>query len=482
MQDANFITQMNDLFNPRSIAIVGLPRGMKSGKLFLISLLEMGYPGPIYPVHPTAGEIDGLTCYPSVSAIPGPVDQAIVLVPHDGAMAVLEDCAAKGVQSVVLFTAGYKELGTPEGRAEEEAIVRLARDSGMRIMGPNCMGLYVPKTGLSFFPGLSRTPGHVAVISHSGSLANMIGRNAEPKGIRFSKAISLGNECDLKAVDFLNYLAQDKDTHVIGAYIESISDGPVFLDALRRTSLKKPVILWKAGLTPEGGRAASSHTGALAGSGEVWRGVVRQGGGVPVIGWEAWIDAMMAFSMLPDGLGDRIAILSGPGGLAVSTAEAVGLNGMRLAEIAPETRTALARVVPPTGTSLNNPIDVGLSASMELNIYNESARALDSDPNVDAIVVVGAGIDERTSILFADCIIGVGNVSEKPILVVRIPGLTEVVGRKFCDAGIPYFETADRAMRTYAQALEYQRWRRSRACPAGSNHERPLSARLRHPA
>ncbi|MBW2062826.1 MAG: CoA-binding protein, partial [Deltaproteobacteria bacterium] len=329
------MTQLDALFHPESVAVVGVPRGMKTGKLFLMALLDQGFPGPIYPVHPEAKEIDGLKAFPTVSDIPGPVDLAIVLIPHHQSLAVIKDCAAKGVKGVVLFTAGYKETGTEEGAALEEELVRVARSAGMRLIGPNCMGLYAPKSGLAFFPQLSKEPGPVGIISHSGSLANILARTATQRGIRFSKAVSLGNECDLTIADFLVYLGNDPETRLIGAYLEGIKNGPFFLEALRKASLKKPVILWKVGFTPEGSRAASSHTGALAGSWEVWEGVVRQGGAIPVVGFEAWMDTLMGFSFLTDRLGDSLAVISGPGGLAVSAAEACGTVGLRLAELTP---------------------------------------------------------------------------------------------------------------------------------------------------
>ena len=312
--------QLDTLFNPKSVAVVGVPRGLKTGKLFLMALMDQGFPGLIYPVHPQAKEIDGLKAYPSVSDIPGQVDLAIILVPHDRTLSIVRECATKQVKGAVLFTAGYKETNTDEGKALEEELVNVARSAGMRLIGPNCMGLYSPKTGLSFFPELPRESGPVGIISHSGSLANILCHMAPEKGLRFSKAVSLGNECDLTSGDFLAYLGMDPDTRVIGAYLEGIKDGPLFLNALREASLEKPVILWKLGITPEGRRAAASHTGALAGSREIWEGVIRQGGAVPVVGFEAWVDALVGFSLLPSFLGERMAIISGPGGLAVSAA------------------------------------------------------------------------------------------------------------------------------------------------------------------
>lgn len=456
-------SQIDALYNAESVAIVGLPRGMKAGKLFLLSLLDQGYPGKIYPVHPTAKEIDGLQVYPSVSAIPGPVDLAIILVPHHGALAVVKECAAKGVKGAVLFTAGYKETGTAEGKAVEAELTRIARTSGMRLLGPNCMGLYCPKTGISFFPELSKKSGPVGFISHSGSLANILGRIADAKGIRFSKVASLGNECDLTSADFLTYLGNDPDTGVIGMYQEGLSNGPAFIKALKNASMKKPVILWKVGLTSEGGQAAASHTGALAGSRSIWNGVIQQSGAVQVVGFEALVDALMGFSFLHGDLGDRMAILSGPGGFAVATAEACGNNGLRLAELSRETRSELAQFVPPTGTSLNNPVDVGLTASFDIDIYKRAARALGADEGVDGVLVVGRGITPELNQVFIQAIIAAQQDFNKPFIMVAIPNAEPDFGKPFLDAGVPYFESAERAVQVYAAVRRYQRWRQARA-------------------
>ena len=204
--DPDLIAQIDDFFHPRSIAVVGAPRGMKTGTVFLMALLEQGFPGPIYPVNPQAEEINGLKAYPKVADIPGPVDLAIILVPQRNSLAVVKECAAKGVKGAVLFTSGFKETGTAEGKALEEELVRLARRAGMRLIGPNGMGLYCPKTGLSFFPGVSKEPGPVGIVSHSGSLTNILGRLAPRKGIRFSKVISSGNDVRSDCSGFFDLL------------------------------------------------------------------------------------------------------------------------------------------------------------------------------------------------------------------------------------------------------------------------------------
>ncbi|MFZ5866721.1 MAG: acetate--CoA ligase family protein [Thermodesulfobacteriota bacterium] len=456
------IRQLDEIFNPGSVAVVGVPRGFKMGKLFLIALLEQGFKGPIYPVNPEAQEIDGIRCYPTVAAIPEQVDLAIVLVPHHQALDVVKDCAAKRVKGAVLFTAGYKETGTEQGRALEEELVRIAQGAGMRLFGPNCMGLYCPRSGLSFFPGLSQTPGPVALISHSGSLANILGRIADQKGIRFSKAVSLGNESDLNAAHFLSYLAHDPDTGLIGAYLEGVKDGPFFAQALREAASRKPVILWKTGLTPEGTRAATSHTGALASSPKIWDALVRQTGAIPVVGFERLVDSLMGFSMLPASLGDRVAILSGPGGLAVAAAEACGAVGLKLADLSPQSRETLAQFVAPTGTSLSNPVDVGLTASFEIEIYIQAAKTVAADPGVDAVVIVGAGISPDTNKAYTESLIQARKDSGKPFLMVSIPGFDPALARTFCQNGVPFFDSAERAMLVYAACRQYQL--KSRSC------------------
>jgi acyl-CoA synthetase (NDP forming) len=452
------IAQIDRLFHSRSIAIVGVPRGMKTGKVFLMALLDQGFDGRIYPVNPQAQEIDGLKTYPRVADIPGPVDLAIILVPNQSALAAVRECAAKGVKGAVLFTAGFSETGTSQGAYLEEELVRTARAAGMRLIGPNGMGLYCPETGLSFFPQASRQPGPVGMISHSGSLTNILGVIAEQKGIRFSKVISSGNECDLTAADFITYLAHDHTTDVIGAYIEGIKNGPYFLHAVRQASLRKPVIMWKVGLTSAGARAASSHTGALASAPDIWHGVLQQTGAIPVVGFEAIVDALMGFAMLPKRLGHRIAIVSGPGGLAVSAAEACGRQGLELAKLLPETSTALARFIPFSGTSLHNPIDVSLAAHFDLEIFFQAARTLAKDPGVDAVIVIGCGLTPETNQEYAEGMIQVLRDCKKPILAVKIHGFDPKYGPLLCRGGIPFFDSAERAVGTYALAWRYQNW------------------------
>ena len=462
--DAGLIEELEAIFHPESVAVVGAPRGLKAGKVFLMGLLDQGYAGTIYPINPVAEEIDGIKAYPNLTAVPGPVDLAIVLVTADKAVEVVRQCADKRVKAAVLFSSGFKELGTEEGRRLEEALVREARAAGVRLIGPNCMGLYSPLSGLSFFPELATEPGPVGMISHSGSLTNILGRTAPKRGLCFSKVVSLGNECDLHSADFLLYLGRDESTKVIGAYLEGIKDGPYFVRALKDASRRKPVVVWKVGMTDEGGRAAASHTGALAGSPETWAGVANQTGAAVVRGFEAFSDALLGFAFLESiPLGNRIAVVSGPGGLAVSAAEACGIEGLKLAEITENTRQTLARFVPPTGTSLNNPIDVGLTASFDVEIFEKAARAAAEDPNVDGVFVVGAGISDETNRAYVDAMIRVKAATEKPLVLVSIPGFDPGNVKDLGKAAIPFFDTPERAVSVYAMVRRYQTWRRTRA-------------------
>ena len=454
----DLIAQIDSLFNARSVAVIGVPRGLKTGSVFLTALLDQGYSGRIYPVNPRADEIAGLKAYPSVAAIPGPVDLAIVLVPQHKTLEVVHECVAKGVKGAVLFTAGFSESGTRQGRDLQNELVQAARSGGMRLIGPNGMGLYAPKSGLSFFPGVSKDPGPVGLISHSGSLTNILGTIADTKGIRFSKVVSSGNECDLTAADYLTYLGNDPDTGLIGAYIEGVRNGPYFMDALRTASLNKPVIMWKVGLTPEGARASASHTGAMAGSHEIWQGILQQTGAVPVVGFESLTDALMGFSMFPANPGKRMAIISGPGGLAVSAAEACGRQGLQLANLTPETRSELDRLITYPGTCVLNPIDVSLAAHFDLEIFFQSVRLAAADPGVDAMIVIGCGLTPETNQIYVDGLIMVQQELRKPILAVKIPGFDPKYSQQLCRGGIPFFDSAERAVHTYALAVRYNDW------------------------
>jgi acyl-CoA synthetase (NDP forming) len=275
-------------------------------------------------------------------------------------------------------------------------------------------------------------------------------------------ALSTGNEVDLNSTDFLGYLGQDNNTKFIALYLEGIKDGRRFLNMLKETTLKKPVIIWKTGITEMGKRAISSHTGSMAGSIEIWEAVFRQCGVTAVAGIEELIDAATAFYVLPEGLSSRIGVVSGPGGLAVSAADACQRVGLQLANLKQETQMALKFLIPVTGTSVRNPVDLGLSASLDINLFGKAAETIGRDSGVDAVMIIGAGITPEQNRAFPEVLPKVRNVVRKPFIMVSLPGFgVEQIGRLF-QQGIPVFDSVERAANAYAKVLRYQNWLKSR--------------------
>jgi len=448
---------LNSLFWPRSIAIVGVPRGFEPGRVFLQGLLDQGYTGDIFPVNPRADFIDGLRVYPTLRAIPAEIDQVIILVPAKAVIPVLEECGQKKVKAVVIYTSGFAEAGDEEGRKREEEVLQIARRTGFHVIGPNCMGIYHPKNHMAFFPGMPREVGKVGMISQSGSLTILLSRLAEPRGVRFSKMISSGNECDLSSTDFLEFLGDDPETEVIGAYLEGVKNGPAFLRALKETSRKKPVVIWKAGRTPGGGKAASSHTGSLAGSKMAWEALKGQGGALLAKNPEEFIDLLSVCHYLPRKVGKRLAILSGPGGPAVSAADACEENGLQVAELRAETRAELKAILPKTGTSVNNPVDLGLASVFEVDLFGRAAACVGHDPGVDALIFQGRGVTPELDFKYATLLVDAQRKICKPFLVVSLGGmyLEQQSVNALIKAGIPVYPSAERAIWAYANLYRY---------------------------
>jgi acyl-CoA synthetase (NDP forming) len=353
------------LFRPRSIAVVGASSSAGMGAGFLMALKEAGFSGELYPVNPKAERILDLRCYPRLREVPGEVDYVISSVPSAVVRDLVEDCAAKGVKAIHFFTAGFRETGDA-GRTElEQEILRRTRELGLRVIGPNCMGLYCPEAGLSFMPGLSGEPGGVAMVTQSGANAGDFCRSGAVRGLRFSKVMSYGNGLDLDESDFLDYCAQDEATEIIAAYIEGLKDGRRFLAALRRAAAAKPVLILKGGRTEAGGRATVSHTGSLAGEMRVFDGACRQAGALRVEGMEELVDCAVAFRFVPRLAGARVGIVGIGGGNSVLAADAVAAAGLEVPPLPEETQRELAAFTPVAGTSVRNPVDTNVGFGPE---------------------------------------------------------------------------------------------------------------------
>lgn len=455
---------LNRVFAPQSLALVGVPRGAKSGKVFLQGILEQGFPGPIYPIHPTANDIDGLKAYNSLLQVPGPVDMVIVMSPKETVLNVLHECARKQVKAVVLYTSGFSELGDTNGRLEEKRMCALAREAGFRLIGPNCMGVYSPISHLACFPGLPTQPGALGFVSQSGSLMNLFVRACAAEEIYFSHAVSCGNSADVGIPDLLTWLGRDERTRVVCSYCEGVAQPRDLMAALQETVPRKPLIMWKVGLTKAGSRAAASHTGAMTGEGALWKSLFRQFHVLDVYDIEEMLDLTTAFYHLgPHRTAGRIVILSGPGGPAVAAADAVERNGLSMAVLREKTVSRLKAVLPPTGTSPSNPVDVGLSGSLTPSLYQEALQAVLGDPDVDAVLSLVAGRTVETREAYVQGVLAAQQETDKHIIAIAYPGSFQFGGDDLLtplrQSGIPVYTTPERALRAYARMLGYYRFR-----------------------
>jgi acyl-CoA synthetase (NDP forming) len=349
------------MFNPRSIAVVGASGAVYNPAtiIFLNNLISFGYKGKIYPINPNVEEVSGLKTYPTILDVPGPVDHVISGVKASMIPELLKQCIAKGVSTLHLYTAGFSETGEDERCGLQQDIVNTARDSGVRILGPNCMGIYSPKAGISFCPDFPKEPGSVGFISQSGSYSLLVVRGASARGVRFSKMVSYGNACDVDECDLLEYLGNDAETEIIAAYIEGTRDGARLRRVLTKAAAQKPVIIIKKGHTEAGKRGASSHTGAMAGDDKTWDAVIRQAGAIRVDDFEELIDLLTTFQFFKLPKSKKAVLIGIGGGPSVRSADDCERAGLILHHIPDDIVRELRKTVPVAGSMLRNPVDVG---------------------------------------------------------------------------------------------------------------------------
>jgi acyl-CoA synthetase (NDP forming) len=383
--------QLKPLFFPRSIALVGISEVLTNvSYLFLSTLLEVGF-SKIYPVNPKGGKILGVKVYPSIKDIPDEVDLALLTVPRRVVPGILRDCAEKGVKGAILYSGGFSEAGA-EGKRFEEKIVRIARKGGTRLIGPNCVGTYNPSARLIPQSILPRESGPVAVISHSGFLFYYLIMLIADRGLKPSKGVSCGSDCDLTCVDFLEYFGQDPDTRIIVAYLEGIRDGKKLFRVARKISKTKPIIVLKGANTDAGRKASASHTGTLAVPTAIWKSLCSQAGIISVDSFEQMMDTMVALHYLPRAKGRRVGIITTPGGLAVIATDVCNELGLEVPTLTAKTRKQLTGVAESVGTNVNNPVDLGLLAALAPDRYiKEAIRIVARDPNIDMMLVAFTG-------------------------------------------------------------------------------------------
>jgi acyl-CoA synthetase (NDP forming) len=347
------------LFHPNSLALVGITtaKTWHWTLTFLEGLLEIGFDRPLYLVNPKGGEIKGHKVYASLKDVPGNIDYVIGLVNAQIAPGLVEECAEKGVRAIHFCTAGFSETGEEERVKLESELVEIARKKGIRILGPNCMGIYCPQSRLSFSPAFPKESGPVGVISQSGGNSIFLVRQAALRGVRFSKVISYGNACDIDENDLLEYLASDPDTRIIALYIEGIKDGKRFRTAMEQATKEKTVILLKGGATEGGARAASGHTAALAGSRTTWDALCKQLGIISVSSIEEMIDVLVTLLFLPLPKGRNAVLFGAGGGASVLIADEFESRELRVPPLPPELIAQIREFTPIAGNILRNPVD-----------------------------------------------------------------------------------------------------------------------------
>ncbi len=452
-----FAAMLDALFSPKSVAVVGASKSPdKVGNRILANLINCGFRGPLVPINPTAKEILGRTCYPSLRDYGQSVDLAVLVVPKPAVMAAVDDCLAAGVQALIVITAGFKETGA-EGAQQERELVQRCRARGVRLVGPNCLGLLNTAHQLNAsFANIWPARGHISFMSQSGALMSAILDYAALHRLGISSMISLGNKADVDENDLLEALAADPDTNVIVGYLESIMDGDKFIRAAESAASRKPVIIFKSGVTQAGVRAASSHTGSLAGADIAYGAAFRRAGVIRAETFEQMIDYAMAFTMQPLPTGSRVAIVTNAGGPGIMAADAVEQMGLEISPLTEESRAAM-RPHLPEAASVANPIDVLGDADPER--YEMAIRTALADPTVDAVVVLLTPQAVTRVRETAEAVVRAAD-RRKPVLASFMGGQDVAAAvEMFMRDGIPHYPSPERAVAALWAMRQYAQWR-----------------------
>jgi len=451
---------LEGFFNPKSVAIVGASH--KKGKVgheILTNMIKSGFAGQIFPINNKAEAIEGLKCYPDLKSIGKVPELVVVVIPAPAVPAVMQDCAKMGVKSVIIITAGFKEVGK-EGAEIERQVVRIAKQAGIRVIGPNCLGVIAPanRVNASFGGELPKT-GAIGYISQSGALLAAILDMANANGIGFSKLVSIGNKADVDELDVIRALAEDKETKVIAGYLESINNGNAFVRLAEQISTDKPLLLVKAGVTSAGAKAASSHTGSLAGSETAYECVFERAGIIRCTSIQQQFDFAQAFAYQPVPSGPNVAVITNAGGPGIMAADAIEQQGLTFAKLSDETVKKLAAKLPPAA-NLYNPVDVlgdALADRYELAL----GAALD-DPKVDIVLVLLTPQAMTEAVPTAQAIVKIAHQKrDKPVLACFL-GATKIQDaiRILREGGIPQYESPESAVATIKAMHDHVRWLR----------------------
>ena len=456
-------SRLESIFRPNSVAVIGASNRVGTvGHDLFRNILLSGYSGTLYPVNPKAASIAGVHAYTSVGEIPDNIDLALIMVPATAVAQVLEECGQKGARGAVIVTAGFKEVGA-EGAALERRAVEIAREHGISLVGPNCLGVINTDIDIMLNASFARCMpkhGNIAFLSQSGALCAGILDYARGRNIGFSKFISVGNKADVTEIDLLRYLAKDDSTDVILMYLETLVDGRALIELAREITgelaHRKPILAIKSGRTTQGAAAARSHTGALAGSDAVYDAIFAQAGILRVDTVEELFDFAVGFSRQPLPKGNRFAIVTNAGGPGIMATDAAIRYGLELAKLRPETLESLKAKLPPTA-NFSNPVDVIGDATCDR--YTTALEAVLGDPNVDGLVVLLTPQSMTDIEAIARTIGKIAPSSKKPVLASFLGHVDVSAGVRILEQhGVPNYEFPENASRSLGAMCRYTQW------------------------
>ncbi len=453
---------LREIFESRSVAIVGASKDpFKAGHQVVRTLLAVGYPGRIYPVNPNENEILGLPCYSSIAEIRDPLDLVVVCLPGKAAVTVMEEAERRGdVKGAVVLSAGFAETGIPENVEAQRQLAGIARRAGIRVFGPNCIGIMNPDMKLvtGFHPGVHLIPGNIGYVTQSGALGGSLVTLAlsQPKPLGFARFAHVGNMCDVSNVELIEEYGNDPRIEVILVYLEGVRDGREFMRVVGRVTRKKPVLVLKVGRTESGSRATFSHTATLAGTDAVYSGAFKQCGVVRADTMHDLIAGAKAISMLPRPRGNRVCILTEAGGLGVISTDAVEASGvLALAPMTQETCERLTALLPPMAMVCKPNGYVDTSAAAMAKDFGDAMRLILSDPNVDMVVFNSIPPTFLPAMDVAQAVVPVVREFGKPVVTCFTVNETVTEARRYLEEnGIPTFDSPDCAVRALAMLTQ----------------------------
>jgi acetyltransferase len=450
---------LEKFFTPESVAIVGASQTPgKVGYEILVNMLKGGYPGKIFPINPKSKTIEGVQCYVDLKSIGQTPDLVVIVIPAQAVVAAMQECAEIGVKSVVVITAGFKETGK-KGKELEDQVVQIARKAGIRVVGPNCLGVISPTHKLNAsFGGDLPQPGQIGYISQSGALLAAILDSANTNGIGFDKLVSIGNKADVDELDLIESFGEDPDIKVIAGYLENINTGQKFMETAERISRKKPILLMKSGGTASGAKAASSHTGSLAGSEKSYECLFHRTGIIRCPSIETQFDFSRTFVSQPLPAGRRVAVVTNAGGPGIMAADAIEREGLEFAKLAEATIQTLAPKLP-AAANIHNPVDILGDALADR--YEFAIEVVLDDPNVDAVLVLLTPQAMTEATKTAEALVKIlKHKKQKPVLACFLGGKTVAEGVDVLRKNdIPYFDSPETAALTLRVMADYVRWR-----------------------